>query len=76
MIDAMDNLSKLNKVKEGQKIRALVEHCNKKLNLEDMIVNLVCESDGWHFLDIDLNRTHEELAFNWDIVDFRLINKP
>ena len=67
-----DVVKRLNKTKEGDKIRALVSHCNKeKLELEDMIVNLINDGDGWHFLDLDLNRTHEELSWNWDILDFR-----
>lgn len=71
----MSCLDELNKVREGEKIRALIRHCNPELNEDDRIVNLICESDGWHFLDLDMNRTHNELSWNWDIVDFRKINE-
>ena len=68
-----DTIKKLNKTKEGDKIRALIEHCNTKLNEDDRIVNLINDGDGWHFLDLDLNRTHNELSWNWNIIDFRKI---
>ena len=66
-------LKKLNKTKEGDKIRAKIEHCNPKFGGETHITNLINDGDGWHFLDLDLNRTHEELSYNWNIIDFRSI---
>ena len=68
-----DVIQRLNKTQEGDKIRASIRHCDGSLNEDDRIVNLMNDGDGWHFLDLDLNRTHNELSWNWDIVDFREI---
>lgn len=57
--------------KTGQKIEAVIRHCNPKLKLPDETVILTSTDDGFYIDD-----GPDELSYNWDIVKWRKVSKP
>ena len=57
------------KYKIGDKIKAVVRHCNRELNLKDKEFILTVAEDGFYIED-----GPDELSYNWDIVSYEVIN--
>lgn len=53
-------------VQIGEKIEAVIRHCNKKLKLKDERFILITAEDGYY-----LENGYDELSWNWDIVRWR-----
>ena len=58
------------KYKIGDKIVAVVRHCNSKLNLKDKTLVLTVADDSFYIDD-----GPDELSLNWDIISYEVINE-
>lgn len=56
--------------KRGQKIEAVIRHCNKKLQIPDETVVLKASDDGFY-----IGNSSDELSYNWDIIKWRVFKK-
>ena len=64
-----DVVERLDKLNQGDRIKAVIRNRNSKLGLPDSYVLLISEEEG--FLTYD----YSELNYNWEIIDFEIINK-
>ena len=62
-------------LKNGEKFRAIIRHCNFRLKLDDRTVVLAENGDGYKIISDSVEGPGGELSHNWDLIAWEKIQE-